>query len=77
MTQTNEPPGKPGRFISFTEHVLREQKRLQELLLPLIESARNEIGMPIDIAKYRDAVDPSIAYTSEQLNRLFHAGDRQ
>ena len=64
------------RHIAFVQQCMSEQSVLRLRLLPLIESVRQELDMPINIALYAQAMPKDPPFTEEQLQNLFHAGDR-
>ena len=64
------------RHIAFVQQCLAEVSLLRLRLLPLIESVRRELDMPIDINLYAKAMPKDPPFTEEQLHNLFHAGDR-
>ncbi len=63
------------RHIEFVKACLAEQAVLRLTLLPLLEAIREELEMPIDIAKYAKAMPQGPVFTDHQLHKLFHAAD--
>lgn len=64
------------RHIAFVQACLTEQAELRLQLIPLIESVRQELDMPIDVNLYAQALPKGLPFTKEQLEDLYHAGNR-